>query len=317
MYGYENYDKVRNMIDERRDEARRSSEAKSLEVRMKSPEIREIDEELRSTGPQIFRAACRGEDITPIKERNQQLVARRRALIEALGYPSDYTDVKYFCKKCSDTGFTPDTRMCSCFKQLLVTENIKSSGIGKLIEEQSFENFDLGVYSYDEDVYRQMQAVTEAAKEYAYSFGKASGMKKNLLFIGKTGSGKTHISTSIAKVVIEKGYDVLYDSVQNIISAFEKDKFRSGYGAYEPIADKYLECDLLILDDLGTEFSNQFTVSCLYNLFNTRRNRGLATIISTNLSADELVSKYDDRIYSRIVGSDYEICFFNGNDHRL
>ncbi|MBR2651119.1 MAG: ATP-binding protein [Clostridia bacterium] len=317
MYGNENYDKVRDIIDARRTEARRLSEARSLEVCMRSREIKEIDEELRATGPRIFKAACAGEDIAPLKERNQELVARRRALIVKLGYPEDYTDVKYSCAKCSDTGFTPDTRMCTCFKQLLVTENIKSSGMGKLIEEQSFENFNLGAYAYDAEVYENMQAVYEAAREYAESFGKASDIKKNLLFLGKTGSGKTHISTSIAKVVIERGYEVIYDSVQNIISAFEKDKFRSGYGAYEPQGDKYLECDLLILDDLGTEFSSQFTVSCLYNLFNTRKNRALATIISTNLSADELVAKYDDRIYSRIVGKDYDIFVFNGKDFRL
>jgi DNA replication protein DnaC len=117
--------------------------------------------------------------------------------------------------------------------------------------------------------------------------------------------------------VISKGYDVLYESAQNIISAFEADKFRSGYGPYEPTAEKYLTCDLLILDDLGTEFVNQFTVSCLYNLFNTRRNRGLSTIVSTNLSAEELSERYDDRIYSRIVGSDYTVLFFGGDDYRL
>ena len=318
MYSYENYEKVRDLIEKRREEARRTSEARSIELRLKSKDIKDIDDELRGTGLLIFKTACAGGDIAPIKERNQQLIATRRKLIAELGYPEDYTDVKYTCEKCSDTGFTTDMRMCSCFKTLLVKENIKSSGMGRLIEEQSFENFNLDAYSYDPQVRERMEMNYFYAKEYAENFGKVNARDKNLLLIGKTGTGKTHLSTSVAKVIIERGFDVLYDSVQNIVNAFEKDKFKSGYGTgYEPVADKYLECDLLVMDDLGTEFVNQFTVSCLYNLFNTRRNRGLATVISTNLSPDELVSKYDDRIYSRIVGEDYRILFFEGKDHRL
>ena len=187
--------------------------------------------------------------------------------------------------------------------------------MGRLIEEQSFDNFDLSVYAYDPSVSAKMQNVLKSAKEFACDFGKKRG--KNLLLMGTTGTGKTHISTSIAKVLIEGGYYVLYDSAQNIVSSFENDKFRSGYGQYEPEADKYLECDLLIIDDLGTEFINQFTISCLYNLFTTRRNRGLSTIISTNLAPAELATKYEGRIYSRIVGMDYNVLFFEGKDYRL
>jgi DNA replication protein DnaC len=113
------------------------------------------------------------------------------------------------------------------------------------------------------------------------------------------------------------GFDVLYDSVQNILEEFENDRFRSGYGAREAASEKYLECDLLIIDDLGTEMSTQFTTSCLYNLINTRQNKGLSTIISTNLSSKELSSKYEGRIYSRIIGSDYKVLFFCGKDHRI
>ena len=316
MHNYENFNKVKEMIDERRTTARRTSEMRSLEIRGISPEIALIDEELEKTGPMIFKTAISGGDINVLKARNQELVAKRREIIKKLGYPEDYTEVKYFCPLCKDTGFFENLKVCSCFRKLLYTENIKSSGMGRLIEEQSFDNFDLSAYDHDENVRRKMENVLATAKEFSYNFGKKY-KGRNLLFMGTTGTGKTHISTSIAKVLLEGGYYVLYDSSQNIVSAFENDRFRSGYGQCEPTADKYLECDLLIIDDLGTEFVNQFTISCLYNLFNTRRNRGLSTIVSTNLAPAELASKYEDRIYSRIVGTDYSVLFFEGKDFRL
>ena len=315
MYTRENYNKVKALIDERRAAARARADARSEELRMISADIRAIDEELRGTGLLIFRTACEGGDIAPIKEQNQRLIAKRKEIIKSLGYPENYSEIEYTCKHCSDSGYV-DTRMCSCFREMLLTENIKSSGIGKLIERQSFENFDLSAYAYDAALLSRMEENVRIAKLFADGFGGAC-RGRNLLLIGNTGTGKTHISTSIAKKIISDGYDVLYDSAQNIVSAFEADKFRSGYGAYEPAADKYLECDLLIVDDLGAEFLNQFTVSCLYNLFNTRSNRGLSTIISTNLSSTALRDRYEDRIYSRIVGSDYTVLLFGGKDRRL
>ncbi|MBR5139998.1 MAG: ATP-binding protein [Clostridia bacterium] len=311
MYGYDNYQKVKAEIEKRRTAAIAEADRRNLELRIESEDIRIIDAELVKTGLKLFRAACDGADITPIKEENLAMNKARRELLKSLGYPEDYTEPQYTCKKCSDSGFV-GTAMCSCLRELLIKENIKSSGMGNLIEKQSFENFSL--YGYEGDALAIMEKNLEAAKEYAKSFGTG---EKNLLLIGPTGTGKTHISTAIAKVLIEKGVELLYDSAQNIVAAFEKDKFKSGYGPYEPEGTKYLECELLILDDLGTEFISQFTVSCLYNLLNTRLNKGLATIISTNLSPAELSEKYEDRIYSRIVGADSKILLFKGKDRRL
>ena len=141
--------------------------------------------------------------------------------------------------------------------------------MGRLIERQSFDNFDINRYSYDEKTQEMMRANLAAAKNYVRDFAKK---QQNLLLIGSTGTGKTHLSTAIARELIHQGYDVIYDSAQNIISDFESDRFKSGYGREENKSDKYLDCRLLIIDDLGTEFSNQFTLSTIYNLLNTRQN---------------------------------------------
>ena len=314
MYQRDIYRQVKEEIAKRRQNAVATAESRNLELRALSPEIDEIDRELTKTGLSLFRTACLGEDIAPLRARNQELCARRRECIVALGLPADYTEVHYTCPKCSDTGYA-GTEICSCLRSMLIYENMKASGIGTLLERQSFDNFNLERYRRSgEDAYERMRINLSRAKSYAEMFPMKKG---NLLLIGTTGTGKTHISTAIAKSVIEQGYSVLYDSAQNIISAYEDDRFRSGYGQTEHKSDKYTECDLLIIDDLGTEFVNAFTVSCLYNLLNTRQNRALATVISTNLSTRELTSRYEDRIYSRIIGSDYQILSFVGEDYRL
>lgn len=313
MYARENYGKVKAIIEARRQKAIKEADVRNTEVSLMSEDIRLIDAELRGTGLIIFKLACEGGDITPLRERNIFLCEERKKCLVKLGLPEDYTEVHYTCTACSDTGFVGD-KMCSCFKEMLITENIKSSGMGNLIERQSFENFDIERYKDNEEGYRRMKSNLSDIKLFIDNFDNSP---QTLLFVGKTGTGKTHLSTAIAKALIEKGYEVLYDSSQNVVAAFEHDRFKSGYGPYESKGDKYLDCDLLILDDLGTEFVNQFTLSCLYNLINTRQNKGLSTIISTNLSAKELTTKYEDRIYSRLMGKDSKILLFIGKDARL
>jgi len=313
MYSYENYYKVKNDLEARRTAAIAAAEERNEEVRRKSPEIRKIDEELSATGMLIFKTACSGGDITPIRRRNEELTKRRSELLLELGLPKDYTDVHYSCSKCSDSGYLKNG-MCSCLREDLIRATIASSGIGHLIEKQSFENFRLDYYKDTPEIYERMKNNLERAKEYVKKFPER---KNQLLLIGKTGTGKTHITTAIAREVISLGYDVIYDSMQNIISDFEDDKFRSGRVEREPKSEKYLECDLLIIDDLGTEFTTAFTIPCLYNLLNTRQNSGKATIISSNYSPEELRSKYDDRIYSRLVGRGSDILVFEGKDRRI
>ena len=313
MYSYTNYQKAKEEIENRRQRAISTADARNAEVRALSPDIAEIDRELTGTGLLLFKTACSGGDIEPIKKRNLELMEKRRELLVSIGLPADYTELHYTCPKCSDSGFV-DTKMCSCLRELLVRMNIESSGMGKLIDKQTFDNFDLEWYKSNEEDYRIMTRNLDIARSFAENFGTAP---RNLLLVGSTGTGKTHISTAIASAIISRGFDVLYDSAQNIVADFERDRFHSGYGERETLSDKYMECDLLIIDDLGTEFVNQFTLSCIYNLINTRQNRGKSTIISTNLQAQELAGRYEGRISSRILGCEYTVLFFRGKDHRI
>lgn len=315
MYKRENYRKIIDDLKASRDAAEQAADQRSEMLCRLSEEFKAVETELRSTGMQLFKLACMGKDLTPLMERNQFLNKERERLILSLGYPADYTDPIYSCPKCEDTGYVEGgTKYCSCLRERFIRENIKSSGIGRLIEKQSFDNFRLDVYEGDEATYKRMKSIFSKAKKYVEDFPASAN---TLLLLGKTGTGKTHISTSIAGALISRGVEVLYDSAQNIVSAFENDRFRSGYGQRDPEGEKYMECELLIIDDLGTEFINQFTISCLYNLINTRQNRGLHTVISTNLDSTELRVKYEGRIHSRLMGGDATVWQFMGIDYRL
>ena len=315
MYKRENYRKIIDDLKASRDAAEEAAEQRSEMLCRLSEEFRAVETELRSTGMQLFKLACMGKDLTPLMERNQFLNKERERLILSLGYPADFTDPIYSCPKCEDTGYVEGgTKYCSCLRERFIRENIKSSGIGGLIEKQSFDNFRLDVYEGDEATCKRMRSILSKAKKYVEDFPASTN---TLLLLGKTGTGKTHISTAIAGALISRGVEVLYDSSQNIVSAFENDRFRRGYGQHDPEGEKYMECELLIIDDLGTEFINQFTISCLYNLINTRQNRGLHTVISTNLDSTELRVKYEGRIHSRLMGGDAAVWQFMGTDYRL
>ncbi len=310
MYGYDNYQKVKEIIDNRYRTANAEADVRNAQVRGESEEIREIDRELVTTGLRLFKAACTGEDITPIRERNIALMERRADILISLGYTADYTLPRYTCQRCNDTGYIGD-RMCSCFRELLVKENLKSSGIGALIDRQSFENFD--TTSPDPEIAKKMKKNLKRARAYVSSF--EVGKSNNLLLLGNTGTGKTHISTAIARELIELGYEVLYDSCDNILQAIISDRFENRAGRGD--SARYTQCDLLILDDLGAEYVNQLSIATLYNLLNTRINKGLPTLISSNLSPELLRTTYDDRIYSRLFGPDTELIYFVGADKRL
>jgi DNA replication protein DnaC len=256
-------------------------------------------------------AALRGgnvdDAVAAMREENESLRRMRGELLVQAGYPADYTDIRYRCEACGDTGFI-GTKMCACMRRELVLAGYESSGIGRLMQSQSFDTFSLDYYPAQDR--GGMEANYRTLREFAAHFDSRRG--ENYLLIGTTGLGKTHLSTSVARLVIDSGFDVVYDTAQGVFSAFEAAQFGRDEDAGE---EKYLRCELLILDDLGTELTNNFTVACLYNIINTRLNNHLSTIINTNLTHSELRTRYADRITSRLFG-EFRPLLFTGSDIR-
>lgn len=314
-YNDKNYAKIREEYREKPQRARAEAEAREAELWSKVPGVSEIDRILRATGPRILAASSLGRDglddrINAIKKEITELRTRRGELLIAAGYPADYSDIKYECPACRDTGYV-GVNMCDCMKRALSGAGYVSAGIAALIARQSFDNFSLNYYVGADR--QKMEFALSKVKNFADNFTAETA--ESFLFLGGTGLGKTHLSTAAAKTVIDRGYDVVYETAQNMFADFETERFHSDKESARETS-RYFECDLLIIDDLGTEVSNNFTVSCLYNVINTRQNERKPMMISTNLDAAELRRRYSDRITSRLLG-EFLLLMFSGEDVRL
>ena len=317
-YNRKSYIETRDLFKKREEKAKNDAYFRKAEIEALIPEIRQIDNILAATGAEIAIEIAKGKEnieerINTLRDKNLALQQKKAELLCANGYPEDYTKIKYTCSKCEDTGFI-GTKMCDCFREELIKNSIRNSGIAALVDKQSLENFDLKYYADDLKSLTMMRSTLEQVRQYIDSFDNGSS---SLLFMGATGLGKTHLSTAIAKGVIEKGFDVVYDTAQNIFNDFEYERFGRAYNTdrEDKKTDKYFECDLLIIDDLGTEVTNSFTLSCLYNLINTRLNASKAIIINTNLMPGELETRYEKRISSRLMG-EFAPRVFRGTDIR-
>ncbi|MBR5817465.1 MAG: ATP-binding protein [Clostridia bacterium] len=304
---------IRDKFMHKAERARQEADERSRIAYSADKRLFEIDRELSDTGLKFFRAALLDDGVREIEYK--KIEARVTALkeekgdrLERAGFPRDFTDVKYECEKCSDTGYV-GIKMCDCLKSAIAEINYKASGLGRYLERDSFDSFDLALYP--ESAKAQMTKIYNKCVEYASAFNKDSD---SLLFVGTTGLGKTHLSSAIAKCVLDKGFSVAYDSAQNIISAFEKERFaRDSQSAH--LTEKYMESDLLIIDDLGAEVHSKSSVSYFYTLINTRLVASRPTIVSTNLTPKQLTSQYEERIVSRLFG-EYRVFLFEGEDIR-
>ena len=302
-------------------------EARKREVYRRLPRVAEIDRQLKRTILEIIAASLRaGSDPAPaigaVRDKNLRLQAERTRLLLEQGYPADALDEKPACPKCGDTGWR-GAEMCECLQRLCTEEQIK--GLSRLLDlgEQSFDTFLLDYYSplpcpgRDLSPRQNMELVYEMCLNYAQKFGRFP--IRNLFLSGAPGLGKTFLSACIARTVSENGFSVVYDTATNIFARFEAQKFSRDMDDTREARDetrRYLSCDLLILDDLGSEMTTPFVQSALYTLINTRLTAEKKTVISSNLSMDDVRRRYSPQIASRLEG-EYRSLPFYGEDIRL
>lgn len=317
------YDLVYDELARRRKKAENTAEERKRELYENIPRLAAIERELAQTGVAAAKAVLAGKGraaklIEELKIKNLALQKERGVILKEISLPEDYLEPQYQCVLCRDTGYV-GTGMCGCMKKLLQEEACRSLSSIAPSETCSFGNFRLDYYSdiadpaFSISPRAKMAGILNYCREYVRFFTPSS---RSVLMFGGTGLGKTHLSLAIAKEVIARGFGVIYGSAQNLFNAVEKDRFNRDFSVKSTDYYELLTgCDLLILDDLGAEFTMAFTTSVLYNVINSRLNAGRPIIINTNLDTAKLLERYGDRIVSRIIGS-YEMLRFFGKDVR-
>ena len=301
------------------------TERRTNEVCLKNPRVLEIDKELQALMAEAIQFALKkGDNISStiglIEKKSLAMQEERIDEILAMGLPADYLEEKYTCPDCRDTGYV-GTEICSCLMSLY-NEELRLS-LSSLItgNGENFDRFKLNYYDSAPDpesgksAQDYMEVVYEICVRYAMKFG---GNSFNLYLYGAPGLGKTFLSACIANAVIDKGYSVVYDVAGNVFSVFEDYKFQKNdeYEVLRGDINRYLNCDLFIIDDLGTEMTTAFTLSVLYEIINSRLIAGKKTIINSNYAPNDFKGRYSEQIISRLNG-DYKVLKFHGKDIRL
>ena len=287
------------------------------------PRLQDIEQQLRSTMSKIIAGALQhGTDPLPairvIQDENLELQRQRAQLLMSMGYPMDYLEEKPACDKCNDSGFCGD-KVCACLQKYYNAQQKKE--LSQLLDlgNQSFDTFSLDWYPTRVNertgisIREHMEHIFESCSNFARHFEKTGG---NLLLTGATGTGKTFLSACIAREVTERGFSVVYDTAAAIFRVMENEYFRRGEEDNSAAVERFLRCDLLIMDDLGTELGSAFVQSALYRIVNTRLTTGKSTVISTNLSPNDIAVRYSAQILSRFEG-EYEILPCLGDDIRI
>lgn len=324
-YPKEVYDGAWAALSLRAETAKEQQLLRREEIRCAIPQIEQIEQELAATAAMVTRAVIAAPHdtqtyITKLRDQNLELQRKRSALLAANGYPADYLTQLYACPDCRDTGYI-GPKMCSCLKELLKKEAYTRLGAVSNYKTCTFYQFSLQFYPDIPDATgvvprKRMSQILDFCRRYADTFSLES---ESLFMLGKTGLGKTHLSLAIAAAVTEKGYGVVYSPLQKLMDRLELGKFSRDTESREQYSEQMahiLECDLLVLDDLGTEFHTQFTSSVLYNVVNSRMVEKRPTILNTNMELAQIEEKYSQRMVSRLICG-YKVLKFYGKDIRF
>lgn len=310
-YSREIYDMAYGIIDERRRNANSVAQRHTEEIYRVIPEIEEISRKLTSCSIGAAKAVLKGanakEEIQRLSAISLDLQKRQAKLLTENGYPVDYMEPEYTCPVCNDTAFVEKdskTVYCDCFLKLLIECSCEQINKLSPLSLSTFDTFSLDYYPYDSNQdgvspYSRMSKILNFCINYAKSF---KGEGKSILMRGATGLGKTHLSLAIANEVLKKGYYAVYISAPSILSKLESLHFNYDNREEEQLIQTLTDCDLLIIDDLGTEFLTPFSKSTIYNIFNNRLLKRKPMIINTNLTVRELQDVYSQRFVSRVIG---------------
>ncbi|MDO5725044.1 MAG: ATP-binding protein [Tissierellia bacterium] len=292
---------------------------KQEEIYNNLPEYKEAETRMRLIAIDAAKRKLNGENID-IDFELSEIADQKRAILANAGYPIDYLELRYDCEDCKDMGRLSDGRLCSCFKQKLISRYYQMSNIEKNLKRENFDTFDEYLFSEEipegEEISprENILKIKQIANDFIENFSDPKTF--NLLFYGGTGLGKTFLCNCIAKELIDKGHTVLYQRAYKIIETLENYRFRRDESteAFEKYSFIF-DAELLIIDDLGTELITQFTNSEIFNIINERKESNKKTIISTNLTPEKIQEIYTDRVLSRIA-ENYIITKFIGKDLR-
>ncbi len=302
--------------------SRHALEERTKEVYRKVPEYKNIIDEISSLSVKAATSAIKGnsKECEGLADSISSLSSRLTSVLTFAGFSPDYLEPEYECPICKDTGYVNNEK-CRCFKQAAINLLYRQSNIKNILDTENFSNFSFDYYSSTQmdpvtgtTPLDNIRKVVTICKDFVKDFPN----NDNLLFYGDTGVGKTFLTNCIAKDLLDHGNSVLYMSAVELFQYFSTySDFVDNSGLDNPAPEmQIINCDLLIIDDLGTELINSFTNSKLFYCINNRLLEGKSTIISTNLTLEELMNAYSERIFSRISSS-YKLLKLFGDDIRL
>ena len=316
----ETNNKVTHILAQRREQNLIDQKKRINEVYKKIPSMESLDKNIRELGYIIIQDGLKGDDTEKKENDLKQLRIEKARILEANGFEKDYMEIRYHHPMCKDTGFV-GTKMCSCRKQLIIDQNYSQSNIRSLISRENFRNFDDSLFSdnpykdYPITPYQNIQHIKKSLYGFINDFDKQNN---NLYIFGDVGRGKTYLLNSIAKEILDRNYSVLYMTSSRLFK-FLNDynwAFEEARAKHQEQFDFILECDLLIIDDLGSEPSSKNDSANLFEVVNNRMIAGKPIIFSTNFDETMLSEMYGERIFSRIIGNS-EVYEIFGEDLRL
>lgn len=323
------YKEVQREYDLKRQKAILDSDIRKEKLLENEPKFRELEEKKNKLALELSRTVLTSKGIEKqVAKENLEIKLNEveddiKKFMRSIDLPEDYLKPRFECDRCNDTGYINDEVRCNCFTQRIVNLTYKQNNMLKL-KDENFNTFDIGFFSNKKD--KEKYGSEKSPLENIEEIKKISKMfcanmldpkQKNLLFVGKAGTGKTFMSSCIANEAVKSGYTVLYQTAPLLMDMLIEAKFMSLKDELKKEQyERVFDVDLLIIDDLGTENINNLKFTELFNIINTRLLKDKKTIISTNLTLADLAKEYDDRVMSRLIGN-YTICRFFGEDIRL